>query len=976
MDRQLMSDLMLQTPLSYCSFSLEQDTALDDAVLQDINPAFETLFSLNREECLGLPLHDLPSQCSCLLEALSYYKTEALLSADYASSSYLAYTEEESRYYQFYPLLIEDSTIMLLIHDSSGEQRHTKALEEEVAALTRTKMEKLGSRNLFLSGINRELKGPLHGITGFLQLLEMEPDTKNHKKIIENLHWSVQQLSQLFQDMTDYIDLIEETVDYDLIPFNLHSLLTETIKPFLSAASDKQIKLSIRMIPNVQKYAVGDMHRIRQVLQILIARALAHTQAGSILLIASKHRGAFNTIVFTVKDTGSSLTSEQIGCLFLPFNQPYIQRSEKQTGNGLSLSIARLLTEQMGGQIHAASKAGLGTTITLTIPLENPDYLTEKQEANFTIFKDKKILLVDSQKMHRAILEIYLAEEHCTYEEAYNAADAITKVTRSCQEPYDLLLIDDSLPDMKAADLLSVLSLLDTSGSMPIILLHSEDSTERPADIRNLYMIEKPYERSFLINTMANALAEIRPGYSSFEDTSSEESLQPDKPIRILICDKESMDRIFLTTLLQIKHIAYDIAEDSTTILQAFRTTPYDLVFLNCTSVYPNGTQTVAELRAQETDGRHTPIIAMMDQPSKYDIEQCQMSGIDNFIRKPIDMTILTTLIEEYTTWFDPASANQSVYLKPELYLPGGKKNTITDKPHILIVDDETTVTKLLESALQDEYKVSEAHSGMEALQLAMHEPVPDLILLDISMPDIDGVEICMKLKEMPITRDVPVILITSYEEEKNEARAFQHGAVDYILKPFSFPIVKNRIKSHIAQKRSRDFHKMSSFMDELTKVPNRRNFNEVLTTEWGRAKRSGRFLSLLLFDIDMFKRYNDNYGYIQGNQCLYTIAQLIRHELKRPTDLFARLNDDRFACLLPDTDQSGAILVAEKLRHLIETAALPFEQSPLNQVVTISVGVATIVPNAESRQDDLLVRADAALYKAKELGHNRVHAG
>ena len=109
------------------------------------------------------------------------------------------------------------------------------------------------------------------------------------------------------------------------------------------------------------------MYAIRSYYEILIARALAHTQAGSILLIASKHRGAFNTIVFTVKDTGSSLTSEQIGCLFLPFNQPYIQRSEKQTGNGLSLSIARLLTEQMGGQIHAASKAGLGTTITLTI---------------------------------------------------------------------------------------------------------------------------------------------------------------------------------------------------------------------------------------------------------------------------------------------------------------------------------------------------------------------------------------------------------------------------------------------------------------------------------------------------------------------------------------------------------------------------------------------------------------------------------
>ena len=211
------------------------------------------------------------------------------------------------------------------------------------------------------------------------------------------------------------------------------------IHPFLSLAAEKQIKLSIRMIPNVQKYAVGDMPKIKRVLQILVARALTHTFAGSILLIASKHRGYSDHIVFTIKDTGTPLSAEQINGLFLPFTQQASVRKEKQGGNGLSLSIARMLTEQMGGQIHVASKDGIGTTVTLTLPLENPDYLTEKQEANFTIFNGKKILLIDNGKVHRAVLEIYLAEEHCMYDEVSNAADAITKVSRSGQDPYDLL---------------------------------------------------------------------------------------------------------------------------------------------------------------------------------------------------------------------------------------------------------------------------------------------------------------------------------------------------------------------------------------------------------------------------------------------------------------------------------------------------------------------------------------------------------
>lgn len=300
-------------------------------------------------------------------------------------------------------------------------------------------------------------------------------------------------------------------------------------------------------------------------------------------------------------------------------------------------------------------------------------------------------------------------------------------------------------------------------------------------------------------------------------------------------------------------------------------------------------------------------------------------------------------------------------------------KNDNQGKPRVLIVDDQLFNLKLLESTLKEEYIVMTAANGKEALALATGKNQPDIILLDVIMPEMDGYEVCIKLRDMPETKDIPVILLTALKNEKNEEYALQLGVVDYITKPFSIPIIKGRIRNHLEQKKYRDRQKENSYIDELTQIANRRKFNESVSMEWSRARRHGSFLSVMMVDVDLFKKYNDLYGHLEGDRCLYKIAQTLDMNLKRSSDLVARWGGEEFACILSETDHDGAMLVGERLRKAILDLEIPTKVYDVDNFVTVSIGVATMVPSEDNSLEELLAKADSALYKAKKAGRNRV---
>ncbi len=291
----------------------------------------------------------------------------------------------------------------------------------------------------------------------------------------------------------------------------------------------------------------------------------------------------------------------------------------------------------------------------------------------------------------------------------------------------------------------------------------------------------------------------------------------------------------------------------------------------------------------------------------------------------------------------------------------------------LLVVDDMIDNIEVLVAALSKDYDVRFATSGSEALIQAQSAETPDLILLDVMMPGMDGYETCRRLKSHPATHDIPVIFISAMGSVAEQEIGFDLGAVDYITKPYILPILRARIRTHLRLKQHGEMLEKLAFIDALTGINNRRRLDEALDTEFAQAGRSGQPFSLLMIDIDHFKSFNDHYGHGAGDECLARVARALSGSL-RPKDLIARYGGEEFAVLLPGCDSREAAEVAERLRTLIEAERMPHTHSATATHVTISIGVATLACIGQGCSPRILLqRADHALYQAKSSGRNRV---
>lgn len=297
-----------------------------------------------------------------------------------------------------------------------------------------------------------------------------------------------------------------------------------------------------------------------------------------------------------------------------------------------------------------------------------------------------------------------------------------------------------------------------------------------------------------------------------------------------------------------------------------------------------------------------------------------------------------------------------------------------TDKQTVLAIDDVPANLKLLGEILQPEYRFLVATSGAQGLELAASKQ-PDLILLDVMMPEMDGYEVCTQLKANPLTQAIPVIFITALKEETDEARGLEIGAIDYVTKPFSPAIVRIRVRNHLELKRYHDLLESQAVTDGLTGIANRRQFDKWLDREWRLAIRRRSPISLILGDIDCFKLYNDHYGHPEGDECLRGVAKALSAGLRRPSELLARYGGEEFACILPDTDQAGALHFANTLLDQVRALRRPHATSTAADIVTMSLGAASLSPSLGDTPDVLLQLADDHLYAAKRAGRNRAHA-
>lgn len=289
----------------------------------------------------------------------------------------------------------------------------------------------------------------------------------------------------------------------------------------------------------------------------------------------------------------------------------------------------------------------------------------------------------------------------------------------------------------------------------------------------------------------------------------------------------------------------------------------------------------------------------------------------------------------------------------------------------ILIVDDSLLQATQLKTILDDEYDVSIAQTAEDGLGRVNDENF-SLILLDVVMPGMDGFTLLKKLQEEIITRNVPVILITSLADAANEQRGLILGAVDYITKPFNPLIVKARVNTHVKLYRYRRQIEQQSMTDQLTGIANRRRYEQYSATKWDEAVRLHVPISICMFDIDRFKVYNDTFGHPAGDKVIAAVAQTAASHLHRSTDFLARYGGEEFVALSMGGSSGQIFGHLKKIRQAIEDLHIPHDPS-VSQWVTVSIGGVTVVPEPGYKYDFYIKVADTMLYDAKKHGRNRV---
>ncbi|GAB4175989.1 MAG: diguanylate cyclase [Rhodocyclaceae bacterium] len=306
----------------------------------------------------------------------------------------------------------------------------------------------------------------------------------------------------------------------------------------------------------------------------------------------------------------------------------------------------------------------------------------------------------------------------------------------------------------------------------------------------------------------------------------------------------------------------------------------------------------------------------------------------------------------------------------------------------VLVIEDSRTtldaVCRQLERLGIAAVAAANGAAGLEAYE----REKPDLVLLDIILPDIDGFQVAERIRAKERNGEwTPIVFLTARNTDEDLERGIAAGGDDYLAKPVSATVLgaKLRAMQRILQMRgslvaltrkldvaNRELRRLSS-IDGLTGIANRRQFDETFAREWRRSVRMKRPLALVLCDIDFFKQYNDMYGHQAGDECLCRVARAIEASVRRPGDRVTRFGGEEFTVVLPETDAKGAAALADKVRAAVEAMAIPHLGSEAAQVVTISAGCASMMPKAADRASDLLHWADAALYEAKRHGRNRI---
>ena len=853
------------------------------------------------------------------------------------------------------------------------------------------------AKSQFLANMSHEIRTPLNAVIGLTELLLNDKSlSKKAAHRIEQVYGSGRLLLGVINDILDYSKIESGRLELESAPFKLNAILEQLSVLFGNRASEKNIELIFHVHPDVPTAFVGDSLRLTQVLTNLINNAIKFTETGEIELYirTEKIEGNQAHLVFAVRDTGIGMSEKEQKRLFHAFSQADTSITRKHGGSGLGLVISQRLVSLMGGDpIQVDSRPDQGSVFSFALTLS-----TEGQpHRNAHHFECDpapcRALVVDDQPTTRTILQEILQSWDFEVDLATDGQQAVEKVQAHMDQSrfYRAILMDWEMPHLNGLQALRQIKDLYTqsghAADLPALLMisaHSESEIDMHSSDQFSFL-HKPFSPSHLYNAISSL------GQLETLGVASEQRQIIFPNAKLLVVEDNAINRSVIIEILKTLGIEADVAEDGIEAVEAVKTQSYTLVLMDMQMPRLDGYQATRNIRKFNTQ---LPIVALTAAAMVEDRQKALDAGMDAHLAKPIDQSELKRVLMNFLAWSETIEAPTPIQsdAKPmqkevdkaaEKMLESPGQTEVDEqtqavlahsKPTLLIVDDEPANIKILANGLKHDYRIMVANTGQKALALAESEHQPDLILLDIMMPDMDGYQVCRQLKESPKTQFIPVIFVSALDHNSEEEKGLNLGAVDYISKPFHLPIVQSRVRNHLALKLKTDLLEQMSHMDGLTHVANRRQFDETLCKEAKRLVRSHEPLGLIMIDIDFFKPFNDHYGHGQGDMCLQKVADALQSVIKRPGDLLARYGGEEFVVLLPETPATGTQEVAETLRATVAALKLTHEYSEISDTITISVGAVASDIQTVEQANELLIEADDALYQAKKKGRNQVY--
>ena len=835
----------------------------------------------------------------------------------------------------------EQLALLRIVANTLSEVLAKRELEQEIIQ-ARDKAETANlAKSRFLANMSHEIRTPMNGILGFLQLLETTQLSEEQADFVHHIKLSSNILRNLINDVLDLSKIEAKKMELEQRPFHLHSAVEDILTPFTLGAYEKKLGLHLFIAANTPEQVVGDSVRLQQALSNLISNALKFTSKGEVQLevaLVGETKGEYQ-VEFVVRDSGIGMSADSLTNIFQPFTQADNSTTRKFGGTGLGLSITKSIIEMMQGNITAESREGAGSVFRFNAFFGKIAEAAPTKSDAAQPLKGKRLLVVEPNLVCRRIIEAYLAEQGVVVEFLADGAQTIAAfMNRKTGANYAAVLIDFTLPDMTAWDLVSVIRLVGLEPEVPILLLVpgvlklQEKHESRLGEVNGY--IDKPLRKrelwTALEQALVNVVQPVAVRVSPAEQKKADRHVMATSKNKVLVVEDNEINYKYLNNVLKRNGLASDWAATGLEALQLVDRNDYALIWMDCQMPVMDGLEATRRIRLLEEGGRHVPIIALTAHSLAGDEEKCLTAGMDGYIRKPFEVGQILEILQKYALIAATAAAGN-----PES----------RPRRKLLVVDDTLINTLLLCKALEPEYQVRVAHSGREALESLQTESLPDLIVLDIMMPEMNGYEVCTALKSQPETSAIPVIFLSAMESEQEQAYGMQLGAVDFITKPFSLPGIKAKIKQHLNGQIGASEPPVDVWQDDLTRIANRKRFNELLAMALVEAKAAERPLSMLLIDIDCFKNYNADYGNLAGDNCLWKISQILQKNMPRQQDVVARWGSDEFACILPNTDRQQAVAIGEKLRQAVAAMAITHGSSAVADVVTVSVGVASWQP-------------------------------